>query len=34
MEAAISPLACLPIFASYVALQRQGVDAFVRSGLR
>jgi multiple sugar transport system permease protein len=31
---AASGLACLPIFALYVALQRQVIDAFVRSGLR
>jgi multiple sugar transport system permease protein len=31
---AASGLACLPIFALYVVLQRQVVDAFVRSGLR
>ncbi|OHV32500.1 sugar ABC transporter permease [Pseudofrankia sp. EUN1h] len=31
---AASGLACLPIFALYVVLQRQVIDAFVRSGLR
>ncbi|MHA6630414.1 carbohydrate ABC transporter permease [Pseudonocardia sichuanensis] len=31
---AASGLACLPVFALYIALQRQVVDAFVRSGLR
>ncbi|WP_370588972.1 carbohydrate ABC transporter permease [Pseudonocardia sp. C8] len=31
---AASGLACLPVFALYFALQRQVVDAFVRSGLR
>lgn len=31
---AAASLACLPIFALYVALQRQVVDAFVRSGLK
>lgn len=31
---AASGLACLPIFALYLVLQRQVVDAFVRSGLR
>jgi multiple sugar transport system permease protein len=30
---AASGLACLPIFALYLVLQRQVVDAFVRSGL-
>ncbi|WP_462187128.1 MULTISPECIES: carbohydrate ABC transporter permease [unclassified Frankia] len=29
-----SGLACLPVFALYLVLQRQVVDAFVRSGLR
>ncbi|AEH10738.1 ABC-type transporter, integral membrane subunit [Candidatus Protofrankia datiscae] len=31
---AASGLACLPVFALYMAMQRQVVDAFVRSGLR
>jgi ABC-type maltose transport system permease subunit len=31
---AASTLACLPIFAVYVVLQRQVVEAFVRSGLK
>ncbi|MBM9468868.1 carbohydrate ABC transporter permease [Nakamurella leprariae] len=31
---AAAGLACLPVFALYLALQRQVVDAFVRSGLR
>jgi ABC-type glycerol-3-phosphate transport system permease component len=31
---AASTLACLPIFALYLVLQRQVVDAFVRSGLK
>ncbi len=31
---AASGLACLPIFALYLVMQRQVIDAFVRSGLR
>ncbi len=31
---AASTLACLPVFALYLVLQRQVVDAFVRSGLK
>ncbi|WP_083473700.1 carbohydrate ABC transporter permease [Frankia sp. R43] len=31
---AASGLACLPIFAIYLVMQRQVIDAFVRSGLR
>jgi ABC-type glycerol-3-phosphate transport system permease component len=31
---AASGLACLPVFAIYLVLQRQVIDAFVRSGLR
>ena len=31
---AASGLACLPVFAVYLVLQRQVIDAFVRSGLR
>ncbi|CAJ63011.1 MULTISPECIES: carbohydrate ABC transporter permease [Frankia] len=31
---AASGLACLPVFALYLAMQRQVIDAFVRSGLR
>jgi hypothetical protein len=31
---AASSLASLPIFVIYIALQRQVIDAFVRSGIR
>ena len=31
---AAAGLACLPVFALYVVLQRHIVNAFVRSGLR
>jgi ABC-type glycerol-3-phosphate transport system permease component len=31
---AAATLATLPIFALYVALQRQVIDAFIRSGLK